>query len=685
MQATDLFLGLMTDKLSASQDSLPQKADSSHLYRETFQSMFEKAMNKPVSKADRNSLANQSRSSHQSFSNETPKVTALSAYRNQSVERTNANVSRETAEAAAEANTDASRNPAVQVVSTTCTDGGEDATNIDKKLEALIARIQQEIDEGTEQTDSRMVQLLLQLIAMMLQENAAGDTTEATGVSNDLKIALALDPDSKLSELFDMLLKGQDGLTEQDLKDVNILLKLTGEKGLLIPLSELVRQTGADQEGGSANITLQLTDQTDASKTVELKLTIDAADVKAAKLVDLSDPALKQSDLVMVVPLEKLASDAEAKADLRKMLDLLAQKSAWNELEAVQASGEKEVAAVVVEEQASEAKVVVPLKAAENTAKSETAQSETARNEAANPKVETADPMFLQSDKYLKAIQVESLAKEMLEAGADRKTIFDKLARLLLAGDPNAETLEKVLAAKNESSLSFTKDWTQGFSEQTKKDTSGWAADMANDIASQQKSGAAQDVVSSGRVAFIGRAEAANDLAQIINQPMPKSGTAEGQALRESVMSQIVQRASYVFQNGAQGEVRIFLRPENLGDLQMKVKIEQDVVTAKFTATSNEVKAIIENNLGQLKQALDQMGIKVGKFEVQVNTGSGQQQAQQGPQDAQGDSFGDGQSYSASDAAGTYGATLDLDYENAALYSPDGTLSNGLGRVSYFA
>ena len=45
-------------------------------------------------------------------------------------------------------------------------------------------------------------------------------------------------------------------------------------------------------------------------------------------------------------------------------------------------------------------------------------------------------------------------------------------------------------------------------------------------------------------------------------------------------------------------------------------------MVAKFVAQSNEVKAIIESNLGQLKDALAQAGIKVGRFEVSVNTGA---------------------------------------------------------------
>jgi len=60
----------------------------------------------------------------------------------------------------------------------------------------------------------------------------------------------------------------------------------------------------------------------------------------------------------------------------------------------------------------------------------------------------------------------------------------------------------------------------------------------------------------------------------------------------------------------------------------MRIRIENDVVVAKFTAHSQEVKAIIENNLGQLKNALEEQGVKVGKFEVNVNTGGGGQQQQ---------------------------------------------------------
>jgi flagellar hook-length control protein FliK len=701
MQATDLLLGLMTDKRLVSQDPFPQKADSSQTYRDSFQAMFDKAISRPTQKTDFNNLASNSQDDKNASASNTTKATTHSANQAKNDDQNGPTVFQQMNAARLErrqaAKTDATQSTTSQAIADRQANGqgvqGLDDQNTNDKMSALIDRIQEEIDKGKDQTDAQMVQLLLQLIAMLLAaaQNSVGETANAADTSNgtdgssNLNMALTLDPDSKLSKILDILLNGQDGLTDQDLKDINILLKLTGDKGLLIPLSELVKGNGEDQTnaGDSAKITLQLTDQTDASKTVELNLTIDAADVKAAKLVNLSDPALKQTDIAMIIPLEKLTADAQAKAELQQMLDALAQKGLQNDV--ISALSQEEAAKAAEEADAlAQAKIVVPLKSTE-TVKSVAESIANTVNTAEAPKVETADPMLFNSEKYLKAIQVENLAKEMTSGGTDKREIFDRLQKLLFANDPNAMTLDKILVNKKDSSMSFLKEWTQNFAGQTKQDTHEWMANLSKDLGTQQASNAQADNISSERVVFLGRSEAANDLSQIIaEKTVNTSGTTQGQNLKESVMQQIIQRASYVFQNGAQGEVRIFLRPENLGDLNLKVKIDQDVVTAKFTATSNEVKAIIENNLGQLKNALEQMGIKVSKFEVNVSNGSNQQ-AQQGQQEGQGDSYNAGQGYSASEAVGTYGSSMDFDYENAALYGSDGSVNAGNGRVNYFA
>ena len=98
MQATDLLLGLMTDKRTVSQNPLPQTADDSLYSRDSFQAYFDKAMNQTAAKADFNNLASSSRNDYQTAVNEAPRTSAFSAYQAQRAERTSSTVSRQTAD-----------------------------------------------------------------------------------------------------------------------------------------------------------------------------------------------------------------------------------------------------------------------------------------------------------------------------------------------------------------------------------------------------------------------------------------------------------------------------------------------------------------------------------------------------------------------------------------------------------
>ena len=111
----------------------------------------------------------------------------------------------------------------------------------------------------------------------------------------------------------------------------------------------------------------------------------------------------------------------------------------------------------------------------------------------------------------------------------------------------------------------------------------------------------------------------------IPGQPAPSSvsqiqasGSTEVTSVnKEELFSQIVEQAKVVINNGG-SEMEVNLKPEHLGRLQLKVTIENEVVTAKFVAESQQVKEIIENNLGQLKRSLQENGMQVDTIMVSV-------------------------------------------------------------------
>lgn len=86
-----------------------------------------------------------------------------------------------------------------------------------------------------------------------------------------------------------------------------------------------------------------------------------------------------------------------------------------------------------------------------------------------------------------------------------------------------------------------------------------------------------------------------------------------------SIMEAISAKAKFV-QTPQQSEVTVQLKPESLGTLQMKVIMENGLITAKFAAETQQVKEILESNLNSLRQNLADQGIKVDQLEVSLSS-----------------------------------------------------------------
>ncbi|MCI7613624.1 MAG: flagellar hook-length control protein FliK [Selenomonadaceae bacterium] len=132
-----------------------------------------------------------------------------------------------------------------------------------------------------------------------------------------------------------------------------------------------------------------------------------------------------------------------------------------------------------------------------------------------------------------------------------------------------------------------------------------------------------QQMLGSGQ--NVGNADAANAPQQ----------TAQSQQAQSTynVPQQIVEQAK-LLQNGRSSEMIIKLNPEHLGELSLKVSVNGNGgVTATFHTDNAHVRAILETNMLQLKQQLNEQGIKVDSIEVQTGLPDGQLpdgQAQQG-------------------------------------------------------
>jgi flagellar hook-length control protein FliK len=95
--------------------------------------------------------------------------------------------------------------------------------------------------------------------------------------------------------------------------------------------------------------------------------------------------------------------------------------------------------------------------------------------------------------------------------------------------------------------------------------------------------------------------------------------------LEQSVVQQVADKLNVAMKTGIT-EIRVMLRPESLGEVQLKIRVEGDVVMGKMYVENQQVKHIVEANLQALKDSLSQHNLTVGSFSVDINHGNDAQE-----------------------------------------------------------
>ena len=89
---------------------------------------------------------------------------------------------------------------------------------------------------------------------------------------------------------------------------------------------------------------------------------------------------------------------------------------------------------------------------------------------------------------------------------------------------------------------------------------------------------------------------------------------------KDSIVDQVIEQAKLLLKDD-KSEIKIKLKPEILGDLLLKVEVENGVVAAKAVVDNYKTKEIIEANFIQLRESLKEQGFDIKAFEVFVGSG----------------------------------------------------------------
>ncbi len=107
--------------------------------------------------------------------------------------------------------------------------------------------------------------------------------------------------------------------------------------------------------------------------------------------------------------------------------------------------------------------------------------------------------------------------------------------------------------------------------------------------------------------------------ADIKSAALPKAATSSGPRPPEFIY-QLAERIQAQLQSG-QAELRIHLKPEHLGNLEIKAESGVDGIIARIAADSNNVKHLLESSIQILQQSLQEQGLKVDRIDVVLQQG----------------------------------------------------------------
>ncbi|MFV0502711.1 MAG: flagellar hook-length control protein FliK [Lachnospirales bacterium] len=87
---------------------------------------------------------------------------------------------------------------------------------------------------------------------------------------------------------------------------------------------------------------------------------------------------------------------------------------------------------------------------------------------------------------------------------------------------------------------------------------------------------------------------------------------------QKDIVSQMLNSMKAEFSAEGTNEMKMLLKPANLGEVALKIATDNGIVTAQFVAESTKIKEIIEANFNLLRDALEEQGVNISSLEVSV-------------------------------------------------------------------
>lgn len=96
------------------------------------------------------------------------------------------------------------------------------------------------------------------------------------------------------------------------------------------------------------------------------------------------------------------------------------------------------------------------------------------------------------------------------------------------------------------------------------------------------------------------------------------SSSALMKQLEENINGKIVKQSSVILKDGGSGEIKLILKPEQLGSVRIRLSLTDKNITGQIIVDSSAVKDIFEQNLQNLERAFKENGFDTAALNVSV-------------------------------------------------------------------
>ncbi len=107
---------------------------------------------------------------------------------------------------------------------------------------------------------------------------------------------------------------------------------------------------------------------------------------------------------------------------------------------------------------------------------------------------------------------------------------------------------------------------------------------------------------------------------QLIARLQQASGAASAPVIEEAaevVLPQVIRGLATLVRNGA-AEMRLQLQPADLGEIELRVRTSEGVVSGQMMVQHPEIKQLLESHMDRLRAALAEQGLELEGFDVGV-------------------------------------------------------------------